>query len=145
MWVTIAKHTPLNCAAIAMAIRSTDLTNSSKIHSECPEDADIRSRRCQKSVPLTLILAPLTLKRQDANGTAGATGRSRRRAISATSLLASESLSIFGSGCAPASSSSVTSFASLPSASCARFATISGSFLRRRLSSARRTTGSGLV
>ena len=40
-----------------------------------------------------------------------------------------------GSGCAPASSSSVTSLSSLPSASCARLATSSGSFLRLRFSS----------
>ncbi len=55
--------------------------------------------------------------------------RGSRRAISATRRRASSSLSIRGSGCAPASSNRTTSLSSLPKASCARLATISGSRL----------------
>src|SRR5256886_6586463 len=55
---------------------------------------------------------------------------------SATNLLASASLSILGSGCAPLSSSKVTSFWSLPNASCARLAITSGTFFLRRFASA---------
>ena len=63
----------------------------------------------------------------------------RRRAISATSRRASASLSMRGSGCAPASSRSVTALSSAPSASCARLATTSASFLRLRFSSPSRS------
>src|SRR5689334_20775209 len=63
-----------------------------------------------------------------------------RRAISATSVRASTNLSILDSGCRPSSSSTVISLTSLPGASCARFATISGNLLRRLFAPARRTT-----
>jgi len=61
---------------------------------------------------------------------------SNRCAISATNLRASANLPMRGSGCDPVSSSSVTSFSSCPNASWARLAISSGTFLRRRLSSA---------
>src|SRR6266446_2959707 len=60
----------------------------------------------------------------------------RRWPSSATNLLASVSLSILGSGCAPPSSSKVTSFWSWPNASCARLAITSGTFFLRRFASA---------
>src|SRR5688572_2625368 len=57
-------------------------------------------------------------------------------AICAMSCRATTSLGARGSLWAPLSSSSVTSLSSAPIACCARLATMSGTFLRRRLASA---------